>query len=152
MKKYSCKKIFKNPWQIPEVQISNRIWLMMVYFFLISVFQISLFSVNFDLLWLYSCFLIWQLSRAFLNKCNFIKPSNRSCSCPVVSGCLQKHISKVVSYIRQERILHMPICRQLLKDISASQDHACLTCIALALNVNKSKLGPAHHLIQLGHV
>lgn len=58
--------------------------------------------------------------------------------------CLQKHISEVVSYIRQERALHMPICRQLLKDISASQDHECLTCVALALNVNKSKLGPAH--------
>lgn len=97
-------------------------------------------------------FLMWQLNRGWLNRCNLIKSWNRSCSCSVVSGCFQKHISEVASYIRQERILRMPIYRQLLKDISGSQDHACLTCITLALNVNKSKLGSVHNLIHLGHI
>lgn len=99
-----------------------------------------------------SLFLVWQLNRGCLNRCNFTKPGNRSCSCSVVSGCLQNHNSEVAAYIRQERILPMLQYRQLLKDIAASQDHACLTCITLPLNVNKSKLGSVHSLTHLGDV
>lgn len=46
----------------------------------------------------------------------------------------------------------MPVYRQLLKDISASQDHVCLTCITVVLNVNKSKLRSVHKVIHLGLV
>lgn len=97
-------------------------------------------------------FFTCQLNRGCLSRCNVIKSWNRNCSRSVISGCLQKHISEVTSYIRQDRILCIPIYRQLLKDISASQDHACLTCVTLTLNINKSKLGSVNNLIHLGHV